>query len=503
MVAGLRDDASFAGLGLDEDDVFRLFFAESPIGKSLTLPDGRMARINEAFAHMLGYEPRELEGRVFSDVTHPDDVAASMQCVEALLTGACRIYRFEKRYIRKDGDTVWALVQTRVHRDDQGRPLCFLTHIVDITAQKELEAARRREEAELEAILASIADGILAVGRDGRVIRCNRQFQKLWRIPDELIELGDDNALLSYVLDQLEEPQAFLEKVRDLYDSSETSMDTIVFRDGRVLERYSAPMLREGANVGRVWSFRDLTKRRQVETQLAARDREIEALVRALSHDMRSPLVTITGFVRLIEEDAASPEASELLKDLGLIRDSANRMLRLLDDLIDYWRLGRSDEPVSASPLDELVREALETLGSIVADRGVSVEVVGGPVMVWGRRRELVRVLQNLIENAAKYMGDQERPRVEIGWRMIEAPHGVSRTSELGIYVRDNGMGFAPDARERLFLPFERTHPSLPGAGLGLAGVRRIVEAQGGRVWAESDGPGKGACFWFSLPERR
>ncbi len=137
----------------------------------------------------------------------------------------------------------------------------------------------REREALLEAILESTADGILVVGSDGQVIHANTRFAELWRIPADLLAARDDARLLEYVLSQLEEPETFLAKVQDLYGTDREDFDTIRFRDGRVFERYSRPLVRQGEVMGRVWSFRDITARHQAETRL----RLDEARFRALS----------------------------------------------------------------------------------------------------------------------------------------------------------------------------------------------------------------------------
>ncbi len=500
-----------ASLGLDEDALLRACFTESPVGQSVTLPDGRLAHVNRAFAHMLGYEPHELEGRNYADITFHDDLASSDACVRDLLGGAQECSRFEKRYLSKQGNIVWGLVNTRVHRDEAGRPVCFLTHVVDITEMKRIEEAHRHEQTQVETILAATADGILAVDRQGRIMHTSPRFAELWRIPRELVDAGDDDTLLSFVLEQLREPEAFLRRVRELYDSSDESWDTLEFRDGRVFERYSAPMFLDGVPAGRVWSFRDITARRRIEERLVARNQEIEALVRTISHDMRSPLLTIKGFASLLKEDALSPDRSAMLNDLDLIEGATDRMLRLLDDLLDYWNLGRSTEPVVETPLQQLVSEALDVVGSLLLEHGVSVNVSEAPLWIPGRRRELVRVFQNLLENASKYTGNQSEPQVTVGWDAIarETAHiripseAIASAQQYVVWVKDNGAGFEPHAKERLFLPFERLHRSEPGSGLGLAGVRRVVESHGGLLWGESDGPGRGACFSLWLPGSR
>ncbi len=500
--------------GLEEDALWRAYFADSPVGQVVTLPDGRLARVNRAFADMLGYEPEELDGRSFTQITHPDDLEQSLLAVANMLAKVGERMMFEKRYITKQGDVVWGLVNTRLHRDPTGRPVCFMTHVADITERKRIEEAHRTAQAQTEAILAATADGILAVDRHGRVVRTNDRFAELWKIPRELIEQGDDNALLGYVLEQLRDPEAFLEKVRRLYGGTEESWDTLEFHDGRIFERYSAPMYQDGHLSGRIWSFRDITARRRVEERLSERNREIEALVRAISHDMRSPLLTIKGFVGMLEEDVGSGDPASILNDIGLIQDATDRMLRLLEDLLDYWNLGRSTEPIVETPLKELVDDALAVVGTELLQAGAYVTVEDAPLIVKGRKRELVRVFQNLLENAAKYVGDCPEPHVTIGWEVADAadPDRSATPAARGpeplgprcvIFVRDNGKGFAPEAKDKLFLPFERLNRSVPGSGLGLAGVRKVVESHGGLVWGDSKGDGTGATFYISLPGSR
>ena len=138
--------------------------------------------------------------------------------------------------------------------------------------------ALRWSENQLQVTLEATADGILTVDNRGKVLRVNRRFAELWRVPQSLLTNRDDQALLAFVLSQLSEPEAFLKKVQSLYGSAETDLDTLFFKDGRCFERYSSPMLIEGAVIGRVWAFRDITERRRVDESL----RNSEANYRAL-----------------------------------------------------------------------------------------------------------------------------------------------------------------------------------------------------------------------------
>lgn len=152
----------------------------------------------------------------------------------------------------------------------------------DITERQQAEDQLRESKTYLEAILDSTADGILAVDNSGRVLEANRRFAELWRIPEALLESGDDAALLAFVMDQLGDPEAFLAKVRSLYASDATDIDTLTFKDGRVFERHSSPTMQGSVVTGRVWSFSDMSEQVRARTELQERERVLSNLMASL-----------------------------------------------------------------------------------------------------------------------------------------------------------------------------------------------------------------------------
>jgi signal transduction histidine kinase len=246
---------------------------------------------------------------------------------------------------------------------------------------------------------------------------------------------------------------------------------------------------------------RGLAALRESERRLAAANRELEArnaelqrFTYVVSHDLKSPLVTVRGFLSYVERDAKSGRLDRVESDIARIRAATDRMGQLLEDLLALSRTGRVERRHEDVAFEEVVREARALTAGRLAMRGVRVEVDGPLPVVRGDRRGLVDLVQNLLDNAAKFMGGQKEPAVWIGARGGDAP------GQAVLYVRDNGVGIDAAHHERVFELFHRLDPLVEGTGLGLALARRVVQTHGGRIWVESAGAGCGSTFCFSLP---
>ena len=243
----------------------------------------------------------------------------------------------------------------------------------------------------------------------------------------------------------------------------------------------------------------DITERVRAEeerealiAELEAKNAELERFTYTVSHDLKSPLITIQGFLGLLEQDAARGDAERMRADLARISNAVEEMQRLLNELLELSRIGRLVNPPEEVGLGELVREALDLVAGRLAERSVEVEIADDLPVVYGDRSRFREVLENLIDNSVKFMGDQPAPRIEIGARRDG--------EETVLYVRDNGVGIDPRYHERIFGLFEQLDPKAEGTGVGLAIVKRIVEVHGGCVWVESAGVGQGSTFYFTLP---
>lgn len=236
----------------------------------------------------------------------------------------------------------------------------------------------------------------------------------------------------------------------------------------------------------------DLERRVAERTrQLESANRELEAFAYAVSHDLRAPLRSMSGFSQILQ-DSAPPGLDEKSRHyLQRIHDAAARMSGLIEDLLNLSRIGRSELTARSIDLSQIAAEAAAAVRERHPTRAVQLEIA--PAMAVNADPRLLRIaLENLLSNAWKYTARCPQARVSIGTQAGE--HGPV------YFVRDNGVGFDMKYADKLFVPFQRLHPEteFPGNGIGLVTVQRIVARHGGRIWADAK-PDEGATFYFTL----
>ena len=262
-------------------------------------------------------------------------------------------------------------------------------------------------------------------------------------------------------------------------------------KDGRWYYSVSAPIHNADGSMSKQAMILDITERKRMETELQNKNHELENYTYTVSHDLKSPLITIRGFAGAITSDLAAGRGDRVEKDLNRICNAADKMMTLLDDLLQLSRIGRVIHPPEPVDMTCLANEVLENLSSLLQKNGVQATVQLEMPTVSCDRQRISEVLQNLVENAVQYRGEQSELRVQIGLRQ-EGDRQI-------FFVRDNGAGIATEYQQHIFGLFNRLNTQVPGNGVGLSLVKRIIEEHGGRVWVESEGEGKGSTFCFSL----
>jgi PAS domain S-box-containing protein len=365
-----------------------------------------------------------------------------------------------------------------------------------------LESIERHSEEWIRAIFDSVNDAIFIHASDGRILYVNETAGRMYGYTHQELASLDIGSLSAGTPPYTQlEAREWLDKAREgqpqLFEWLAKTKDDRLF-----WAEVNARFAQLGQESLHLITVRDISERKKAEAEreqfiieLENRNAELERFTYTVSHDLKSPLVTIRGFLGFLEKDVQAADQEHMKADIRHIVDATDKMQRLLSELLELSRVGRVVNLSEVILFETIVRESMSLTKGGCEARDVTIEVAPGMPSVQGDRVRLVEVVQNLLDNACKFMGEQPHPQIEIGWRGEDAERDQSV-----FYVRDNGIGIAPEHHERIFDLFSQLNPSVEGTGVGLALVKRIIEFHGGRIWVESE-VGKGTTFYFSLPK--
>jgi PAS domain S-box-containing protein len=500
---------------LEREFRFRTLFADAPVGQVLASVDGTLLEANAAACVIFGCSEEAVIGTSPSEWLHPDDAEAFRADMEALASGALRAYQRMRRFCRADGSVIDVEVSVSCVRDTAGRLRAFIGLLSDVTERREAERQQQRDRDELEqerrflkAVLENLHEGIVACDANGVLRLFNPATRAFHGLPEE--HLPPEAWADYYDLRRADGTPMATEEI-PLYRafSGEQVRDAeivIAPHDGpeRMLLANGEPIVdADGHTLGAVVAMHDVTERKRAEAQLLRYAQELERSNRDLAefasvvaHDLKSPLQAVAGFSGLLERFHGAQLDERGREFLARIRASVARMNGLIDDLLDYGRIaeGDADEGRGEVDLDAVLGEALLNLDADVALRGGIVTADALPT-VWGHRRQLGQLLQNLVGNALKFAAADTPPRVHVSAAPTDAAWTVT--------VTDNGIGIPAPQRARVFDRFTQLHErgEREGSGIGLAIAQRVVDRHGGRIWVE-DAPGGGTRFCVTLPQR-
>ncbi|MHC1753919.1 MAG: PAS domain S-box protein [Methanosarcina sp.] len=358
----------------------------------------------------------------------------------------------------------------------------------------------------LKSIFESTVDGIFVTGSNHKILFANSKFAKMLKLPENLDYLNNNEKLTDLILERVKDPEEDLLKIQALYQSNETDISYVYFKDGRVFERSSAPLVSNGILKGRVWSLRDVTEKVEVEKALVSAkinaeeaNRTKSEFLATMSHELRTPLNSIIGYSDILVDQMFGPLNEKQLKYLRNISSSGNHLLNLINDILDISRIESGDVSLSF----ETVRTAdvFEDVKNIAipfaTSKSISMEFSVKPadLSIYIDKVKFKQILHNLVNNALKFT--PEDGRIEIRARKLE--------NTIEICVKDNGIGIPEDKQQVIFEPFKQIDSSLSriysGTGLGLTIVKHLVEMQGGEIKVKSELT-KGSTFTVLWPAK-
>ena len=498
----------------ESEDKFKYVFDHSVIGKSITLPSGEI-NVNHALCEMLGYSQKELEHRTWQTITHPEDIAVTQDAIDSLLSSQKESVRFIKRYLHKNGSSVWGDENTVLRRDESGKPLYFMTSIIDITERKLAEEKLEEERILLRTLIDNLPDRIYVKDSQGRKILSNMADWQASGGKTEKDIIGKTD-FDTYPTELAEDYWALDRTVIDSGISNINREEPGLDSQGNPVWILSSKVpLRDGQGkvVGLVGIGRDISEHKQAEQQLTQYSEHLEEMVKertrelseaqerlvsqerlkvlgqlagGVGHELRNPLGVISNAIYYLK--IIQPDADDKVKEyLNIVERETFIADKIITDLLDFTRIKSVErEPIAVA---ELVRQTLQRFPAPPPVE-VALELPPDLPPVYANPRQMVQVLGNLAVNACQAMPTGGKLTIT----------GYRQEQMVAIAVKDNGVGIPPENMRKLFEPLFTT--KLKGIGLGLAVSKKLAEANGGHIEVESE-PGHGTTFSIYLPVYR
>jgi PAS domain S-box-containing protein len=529
---------------------FRNLFEHAAVGVAIiNTKTGQHLDINQKYCDFLGYSKQEMLSRTFQSVTKEEYIKPTVMNNRKLISGKIKEYSLEKQYIRKNGEIVWGELSASSLWEQEEKPEIYM-HIVvvkDSTEQKMAELALRESEKRFRETIANLDEGYYSTTIDGTLIDNNDAYNRILGFPEHQILKGmripdfwqniedrqkyvdDLKANGSITAYQINAKKIDGKKINVLASAHivEDENNSPIKIDGVFLD-ITSRILQEEQLLASQTELQKLLKQAELSRkalltiiedqklaqeeinqlnktleervnqrteQLKASNEELESFAYSISHDLRAPLRAIDGYSRILEQDYAKVLDNEGLRLLGIVRNSTRNLDRLITDLLSLSRVGRSELKIENLDMNSMVESIYQELTTPEMQEKINFSIQNLPEG-YGDSTLIRHVWMNLVSNAIKYSAPKEKPQIEI--------YGFS-DSEQSIYtIKDNGVGFNPDYKDKLFGLFQRLHKAsdFEGTGVGLAIVYRIVTRHEGQVWGTGE-MNNGAEFSFTLPKQR
>ena len=465
--------------------------------------DRRLVYLNAAGHELLGHSFDTPAAKLKIEDCFPERMAKTLE--GQVIGGAEREGSWQGTFHlqRIDGTEVPVSLVMLAHKKSTGDVEYFAAVARDITHEHEVEMAMREGEARILAIFEVAIDCILTIDEQGKILEFNRASETVFRVNRRDV-IGKEMAELFFPPDSRERHRANLRRYQTSGGGSMLGKRlelTMLRSDGEefVAQIAIQPVSLKGEPVFSVF-LQDITKRKEHEVllaqqtkELARSNTELAQFAYVASHDLQEPLRAVHSHCQLLRKKLEDKLDESTRTCLTFAVDGAERMQRLINDMLNYSRVGTRGKPFESVDINEIVNETLANLAVAIEESGAKVQVEKLPTVV-ADRRQMPQLFQNLIGNAIKYRGEKA-PEIHVSANQLNGEWEFS--------VRDNGIGIAPEYFDRVFIIFKRLHTrdEYSGTGIGLAICKKIVERHGGRIWVESE-TNQGSDFRFTLPLR-
>jgi PAS domain S-box-containing protein len=480
---------------------FKLAFEHSLIGMALISPEGKLQKVNNSLCEMLGYAEQEMEALSVQDITHPTDMEYTLSMLEELGKGTIERMKYEKRYIHKNGSTIWVIVAATMLYDSSGAPLYYVSQIEDITKRKEIESNLVLSEKKYRTIFENVQDVFYQSDQNGLVTEISPSIEQysgykraeiigmpvsnFYYYPQDKDRIIEELRKKGYVIDF---------EVRLKTKNKELRYASV-----------NARLIIENGNITATeGSMRDVTARKFQENALKALNNELTAsndqknkLLSIIGHDLRNPISGSLQLLGMTLHDLDSTSADELHAYLSSMMLELSNANNLLEDLLDWAKSqfeSTNFNPVEIRDAQLLVEKCIQTILPMAAKKKIDVILdVPNGLPLTADKAMIETILRNLLSNAVKF--------TPIGGKVF-----LSATRErknIKFSVRDSGIGIPPEKIAELFS--NNTNFTTfgtageKGTGLGLGLCRDFVTKHNGQIWAESE-LGIGSTFLFTIP---
>lgn len=433
----------------------------------------------------------------YGELIHPDDRSRVRKKISEAIEAKTR-YDIQYRIICREGDIKWVWEQAMGIYHSNNKLSFVEGFIMDITREKEAQDQVEFQSKFLGMIIDNIPFPLFYKNTAGVYGGCNIAFcEFLGRPKDQII------GKTVFDIFSKEQANVFYQKDTSLINTGENQVyeTEISFPDGRKMDAVFHKSVfydLDNTTLGIIGIYFDITQRVQAERvikqqleELARINSELERFSYTVSHDLRSPLVTIKGFLGLLREDIQEQNTLQMQEDIMRIENAADKMQQLLEDLLRLSRIGKVLENNEQFSMSNPAIEAHELLFGLFKGKNCNVIIQDDMPVVVGVKARLRELFQNLLENAVKFSLSNQSPTIKVYARS---------NNGLDVFcVEDNGIGIDPSYHEKVFGLFNKLDTSTPGTGLGLSLVKRIIENHKGSIWIESEGDNKGTTFCFTL----